>query len=264
VRHGYGIGQQMFTPQDIEIAEPQPKDAPWAGILALFASWEALDNDRFGAFQVTAGCIGPCSQAEDAQKFVHEDLHRGPSPRGWHNQLKQRLLVNLNYDLRWKLVTAREDRYSPGRWAQDLTVGSQFGLGNLATFADAILEWRVGRNLPQGFTSIPDPAGMGVASDPVLPQSAGGRGAWRFYATVIVRGTYMVRHVVAEGGATVDGPPHPGLDLARPSCEAIGALHFGTERISLNVSRYQYFGERVRISHGTSPDWIALALDVRY
>ncbi|HPA52899.1 MAG TPA: DUF2219 family protein, partial [Thermoanaerobaculia bacterium] len=35
VRRGYTLSQQIVTPNDITIAEAQPDDAPWAGVLAL-------------------------------------------------------------------------------------------------------------------------------------------------------------------------------------------------------------------------------------
>ena len=38
VRWAGGFGQTILTPSDIEVAEPQPDDVPWAGILAATAT----------------------------------------------------------------------------------------------------------------------------------------------------------------------------------------------------------------------------------
>lgn len=84
VRRGFALSQQIVTPNDITIAEAQQDDAPWAGVLALSTSWVAFDDLRLGAFQITVACVGPCSGAEKVQRFVHEDLHRGATPRAWH------------------------------------------------------------------------------------------------------------------------------------------------------------------------------------
>jgi len=263
VRRGYTLSQQIVTPNDITIAEAQPDDAPWAGVLALSASWAAFDDMRLCAFQITVACVGPCSGAEKAQKFVHEDLHRGATPRGWDNQLEQQWVANVVYGASWKLLRSRDDG-GGRRWGQDLSAGSQVGLGNLATFADAFVQWRIGRSLPRGFTRLPDPAGMGVAIDPVLPPASRAGDKWRLYATVTGRATYMAHHVIAEGGATEDGPDHPGVEYVRPQLEAIVGLHVECWRLGLSVTGYRYLGEDTDLAHGTSRDWVALALNVRY
>ncbi|HEX5049007.1 MAG TPA: lipid A-modifier LpxR family protein, partial [Gammaproteobacteria bacterium] len=86
VRWSWGITQLMMTPRDLTIAAPQPDDVPWAGMLGGYLSWSAYDNRRLAALQVYVGCIGPCAHAENAQKFVHETLSFGDSPKGWANQ----------------------------------------------------------------------------------------------------------------------------------------------------------------------------------
>ena len=80
-RWAYGISQVIITPEDITIEEPQPDDAPWAGILGATGSWAAYDNRTLAAIQLYLGCMGPCAHAEDVQTFVHDDLGVGEHPR---------------------------------------------------------------------------------------------------------------------------------------------------------------------------------------
>ncbi|HET8698642.1 MAG TPA: lipid A-modifier LpxR family protein, partial [Gammaproteobacteria bacterium] len=103
VRWSWGITQFIITPRDVTIAAPQRDDAPWAGMLGGYASWSAYDDRRLAAFQLYLGCIGPCSQAEDAQTFVHKDLGFGDTPAGWRNQLDDDVLFNVGYEYRRKL-----------------------------------------------------------------------------------------------------------------------------------------------------------------
>src|SRR5262245_65639421 len=94
-RWAWGITQIIITPENISIPDPQLDDAPWAGVLGGYVSWSAYDNLRLGALQVYLGCMGPCSHAEEAQKFVHNSLSFGDSPEGWHNQIDDELLLNV-------------------------------------------------------------------------------------------------------------------------------------------------------------------------
>ena len=82
-RWAFALSQIIITPKDISIAAPQPHDAPWAGMLGVTGTWSSYDNRRLGAIQLYVGCLGPCSQAEHVQKFIHEDLGFGDPPKGW-------------------------------------------------------------------------------------------------------------------------------------------------------------------------------------
>lgn len=82
VRWSWGITQLIVTPRDVTIAAARYGDAPWAGLLGGYGSWAAYDDRRLAAFQAYIGCVGPCSLAENAQKFVHNDLHFGADPKG--------------------------------------------------------------------------------------------------------------------------------------------------------------------------------------
>src|SRR5262245_59758831 len=166
-RWAVGLGQIILTPSDISIAEPQPNDVPWAGILAATVTWAAYDNRRLGAIQLYLGCMGPCSFGEQVQKFVHEDLGLGEPPEGWDNQLVNQVLANVNYEYRYKILRAAEERYLPGRFAFDMSTGVMAGAGNAAILARGDLEIRFGWGLTMGFTKIPDIVPLGLVVDPV-------------------------------------------------------------------------------------------------
>src|SRR5262245_24270664 len=216
VRWAAGLGQIIITPEGVSIAAPQPDDAPWAGILGAAVSWTAYDNQKMGSLQLYGGCMGPCSYAEQVQKFVHEDLGLGEPPKGWDNQLVNQALVNVNYEYRYKVFADAADQYfSPSHFAHDLSVGGQAGVGNLETFLMGEFEYRFGWGLPMGFTKTPDPIGWGIMLDPIYVNPVGPLPSdpklWRTYFTVMGRASAIAYMVVAEGGATVNGGTHPAL-----------------------------------------------------
>jgi hypothetical protein len=265
VRWGVGLTQIMVTPDDITIAEPQPEDAPWAGILGVFGSLSSYDNRRLAAVQLFLGCMGPCSQAEDVQTFVHDDLGRGDTPMGWSNQLDTEFLGNLNLAGRYKFWATPETSYAPKRWATDLAVGGEAGLGNFATFARAQVEWRFGVAMPMGFTHIPDEPGLGIALDPVYAGSDPKvKGHWRGYVSVIVRGTYFSYLAPAEGGETENGGYHPGIDIDKSQPELLIGLHTGRAPVALHVTYYHYLSGTDQIGEETSLDWANISLEIRF
>lgn len=268
VRWAYGVTQMIVTPKDIEEPGPQPNDSPWAGILGFYGSFSASDNRRLVAVQTYLGCMGPCSQADEVQSFVHEDLGISESPAGWDNQLDTEVLGNLHLAGRYKLWAPPAARYATPKWASDFSVGAETAVGNLATFALAQAELRFGWGLPMGFTHIPDPPGVGIALDP-LYVDRGTRGKvmtrWRGYASVVVRATAWDRLAPAEGGRTSNGGYHPGIDasdLERPL--ALLGLHVGRYPVAFHATYYRTIGGRQRFGQSSNTDWVNLSFEIRF
>lgn len=264
-RWALGISQIMVTPNNIRIAEPQPDDAPWAGTLGVYGSLSSYDNRRLAAVQLFVGCMGPCSLAEDLQTFVHDDLGKGAHPAGWSNQLDTKILGNLNLAGRYKLWTPPESSYAPGRWAHDLAVGWEVGVGNFATFARAQLELRFGSAMPMGFTHIPDEPGVGIALDPLY---AGGDPAvsrrWRGYASVVLRSGYFSYFAPAEGGRTENGGYHPGIDIDHSQPELLIGLHAGRSPVAFHLTYYRYLLGSNQIGKESALDWANVSLELRF
>jgi lipid A 3-O-deacylase len=267
-RWAAGIGQIIITPTDITIEEPQPTEAPWAGILTAAMSWTANDNRRMGALQLLAGCMGPCSGAEAVQKFVHEDLGFGEPPAGWDNQLATKALFNANYEYRHKLFVDQAAHYfTPGHFAQDLSAGGQTGLGNLATYVAAELEYRLGWGLPMGFTKTADPAGIGIMYDPVYvdPQMAlpAEVSAWRTYFTLMGRYAYITHLAPADGGPTENGGNHPPLDNYPGQRQLLVGFHLARVPFAFHLTYYRYFAQD-RVGTDGSTDWVNLSFEYRF
>ena len=53
--------------------------------------------------ELDLGVVGPHSYGEKFQKEFHK-LVDDPCPRGWDNQLKDELVLGINYDYKWKLI----------------------------------------------------------------------------------------------------------------------------------------------------------------
>lgn len=148
---GWALGQNMYTPEDIERVTLDPDDRPWAGWLYLgralqVASGCTQDGPQADPDcreqQVTAeldvGVVGPWAQAEWAQSAVHR-LINSPKPLGWDNQLDNEPGVLLFGKKKWRFVL--RDRF----W--DVIPHAGAALGNVLTYASAGGTMRIGWNL---------------------------------------------------------------------------------------------------------------------
>ena len=261
VRRNWRLSQIIVTPTDITIPEPQPEDLPWGGTLGIHTSWLSFDNERLNAFQIYAGCVGPCAHAEEVQTFVHRDLGFAETPQGWDNQLANAPLFNVNYGARRKLLTAPADRHTPGIFANDLSAGGQVALGNLFTLAHTDIEWRLGWGLPEGFTHIPDPAGYGIAMAPGMRKDESG---WAAFVSAMARMSYIAHAALIEGGETANGGYHPGVDYEKTPFEVLIGVHLAKGRFSRHLMYHYFPGGLFDTPDGASVDWINLSLEWRF
>ncbi|MCW5637092.1 MAG: lipid A deacylase LpxR family protein [Rubrivivax sp.] len=97
---GYGIGQAMYTPRDIERSDPQFADRPWGAFLYASLSAHAENpsdsRDEFRATEVKYGIAGRYAMGEPLQKLVHQVVD-SPEPRGWDQQVRTRIGLQLTH-----------------------------------------------------------------------------------------------------------------------------------------------------------------------
>ena len=142
---GFLLGQKMYTPAELRDPNVNVNDQPYAGYVFLEYYEEYFqvggDYTRFG---LQVGCLGPCSRAEQTQKWVH-DKKRGDgetpyNPEGWSHQIGTRrsepgLQANFEYRFFWPYLTYEYFHLSPvlkgniGNIFTDLGVGINTRIG---------------------------------------------------------------------------------------------------------------------------------------
>lgn len=96
------LGQVIVTPADITRAVPDPNDAPYVGALMFRATHVYARGDVADMVSLDLGVIGPASGAAQTQRAVHR-LTGSKPPQGWHTQVPNRLLLNLEAYRGWRL-----------------------------------------------------------------------------------------------------------------------------------------------------------------
>lgn len=214
VRHKFG--QLMYTPVRITVAEPQPFDRPWAGMLYYTREYEFVSPSRESRTTLsgTVGVIGPRSLAEQTQKWIHRTF-TGATPRGWDNQIRGELGLMALVERR-HAVPALSTSNTEG--VQLKTTGSMRGaLGNIMTFVGIGGTIGVGKDLEPAAERVdnistkvfkpPDLVVQSVDDTRQAPVSRTCLLSWlecSAYAAVELR--WMIRNVFLDGTMFRSGP----------------------------------------------------------
>lgn len=168
------IGQNMYTPADISVPDPDPLDRPYAGWLYFGVGFHNKTERWLDIVELNIGVTGSWSMAEETQKFVHKHIRGNIIPQGWDHQIGREVVVNLVGERKVRFWRLGEERGH----AADAFVHFGGSLGTLYTFANAGFTVRTGWNLPSDFGSSPiriagDVNAPAASDDPRLEGGAG-------------------------------------------------------------------------------------------
>ncbi len=195
------FGQSIFTPTKYHQAVPDPTDRPFAGWLYTGGSLlQETHGNMLENFEVLAGVVGPDSLARQAQELVHSlaGFHQPDLDKAWSHQLKNEPGVMITYDRRWKI-------WQSSFFGMQTDVIPEAGLtvGNVMTYADAGVQFRIGQNL-----------GVDYGVPRVRPSLSGTswfdasrlNGPWGWYLFAGVQGRAVARNIFLDGNTFTDSP----------------------------------------------------------
>lgn len=198
--HGYVLGQNMYTPEDILDPNPIPTDRPYAGWLytgmvyqrrgEFFTNCAVMEN-----FEINVGIVGPWSLAGETQRLIHRWRFPEDIPAGWDNQLKNEPGLLLKYARLWRWSpTTKTAKYF------DVLPRAGVEVGNVADFGTVGVTARLGINLPPNFGMqiIDSPASMNGG---LMPSPC-----FSIYAFAGVDGRAVLHDITLDGNSFRNGP----------------------------------------------------------
>lgn len=187
-----GLGQSMYTPENLRSSVRIRGDRPYGGWLYGLLMLDALKDETADHVELYAGVIGRDAHAEEAQTFVHQEITpSAPDPLGWDTQIGDRLGLLVTYERRVKHLELKDSKDQA--WF-DVTPTLGGAIGNVFDFVSAGATVRVGYNLPSRFLRpIPSVAIASVA--PTVPSAPAHWDAY-FFATAEAR--YMFRNIFLD------------------------------------------------------------------
>ena len=205
----FSIGQSIYTPSDITIAEYLPDDHPYGAYLygllrydytsELHAEEAHWDSQVQKSVELQLGVVGPSAGGAELQKWVHEVMD-DKDPKGWHHQLEDE--PGFMTAVTWQKRFARRSR------TFDFIPSFGVAVGNVQSYALAGLTMRLGQNIA-GFPSrAVEPARVTKGE---LRDDHGTCLGLRFFAECYLFAggevRFIARNVFIDGNTWRDGGP---------------------------------------------------------
>lgn len=165
-----------ITPEDTKIVEPIYDDVPYMGSTAITSSLYIWNDRVCHEALITLGVIGPASGADEVQKAIHRLLGI-TVPKGWDNQVGNRLLIQAGYVAGIRQYATRFANDYTFEWFNSLSVNA--GSGFVGAGGGTAL--RIGENVPTNFITINGIVNRSLANQLV---SGADRDAWGWSVNV--------------------------------------------------------------------------------
>jgi hypothetical protein len=106
MKYGLALDHYAFTPLHIVEEEILYGDRPYAGCISVNSFRIATDEKkrRRISTSLVLGLIGPATQWEAVQTFLHKHVIAAPQPKGWEHQIKNDLILNYKVNLEKNLI----------------------------------------------------------------------------------------------------------------------------------------------------------------
>ncbi|PAF48476.1 hypothetical protein BKH46_00770 [Helicobacter sp. 12S02634-8] len=140
----FSLSQDIYTPYSRALT-PSASDHPYSGYMRLNFGIIHRSLSVLESTFLSIGMVGPSALAYETQKLIHY-LTSNPIFYGWKHQLKNELIVNLNYQLVKKFYLW-DLRYL----SSDILPALDVALGNADTHFQIGTRLRIGYNLDSDF-----------------------------------------------------------------------------------------------------------------
>ncbi len=199
---GYMLGQDIYTPVNLQASSLISTDRPYGGwlytgvVLQRRGTVGDLAIPVMEDFEVNLGITGRPSLAEAAQENFHRWFFPKNIPHGWHNQLKTEPGLLLKYQRLWRLtLNDASARYI------DLIPHAGGEVGNIMVFGNLGGALRAGYNLPPDF-------GVQINDSPASATSGMSNRTPPFSAYLFgaVDGRYVAHNLFLDGNTFQGGP----------------------------------------------------------
>jgi hypothetical protein len=106
MKYGLALDHYAFTPVHIAEHAILYGDRPYAGCISINSFRIATDEKkkRQISTSLALGLIGPATQWESVQTFLHKHLIAAPQPQGWDHQIRNDLILNYKVNFEKNLI----------------------------------------------------------------------------------------------------------------------------------------------------------------
>jgi lipid A 3-O-deacylase len=136
------FGQSLFTPKNILISPPDPRDRPYAGWLYVGTSLlQETDRRMLENLEFQLGVVGPAALGKQTQNSFHKLIGQDRAA-GWGTELQNEPGIVISYERKWRLPVLGD-----GITGIDVIPELGASVGNIFTYGDTGALLRIGKNL---------------------------------------------------------------------------------------------------------------------
>jgi lipid A 3-O-deacylase len=239
-------GQSIFTPKNLSLKPPDPRDRPYAGWLyggvsMLQESALPWDNgSMLENFEIDFGMVGPGALGELAQNTFHQFIG-AQQAKGWSDQLQHEFGGMVSYERMWRLPLPIGDN----GFGADIVPEVGATAGNVFTYGDVGAMLRIGKGLRADYGPVrvrPALSGTDYFDDSGLDD---GRG-WYFF--VGTQGRAVGRNIFLDGNTFRTSRSVPKKALVGDAEAGVSVLWSQSLRVDLSVTTRS---EEFRGQHGS-------------
>lgn len=240
----FTLGQNIYTPEDIEIRPNQDDDRPWAAFLYGSVGLATLDDNHIDELELTLGVVGPEALGEQSQKLIHSHITDSPTPRGWRNQLEFEPGVILSAQRRWPAAF----RHTIDDFQFRVEPNINVSLGNIHTYAGSGLSFTFGPYQSR-FQDMPPRVRPAMPGSGYFETPDQG---WSWYLFASADGRVVGRNIFLDGNTFSDSHSVDKKPLVADATAGI-AFTLGSYRLSysLNVRSKEFDGQDNDSSFGS-------------
>ncbi|MCF8106185.1 MAG: lipid A deacylase LpxR family protein [Desulfohalobiaceae bacterium] len=191
---GLILGQQIYTPSNIESKRLLKDDRPYAGFLYGGLALHSKTESRLDTMEIVFGVVGPSALGEQAQNGIHQ-LRSIVEAQGWEHQLRDEPALSLSWQRKWRNWSWEADSLL----GADLLTNSGVALGNVRTGANFGGEFRFGYRIPRDFGSDVIRPGAGVSAPLPSDQARATGGNFGLHAFVGAQLEGVARNIFLDG-----------------------------------------------------------------
>ena len=244
-------GQSLFTPKDLSIRPPNPRDRPYAGW--LYGGISMLQDTPLNQpgqhmlenFEIDFGLVGPGALGKQTQNDFHQFIGVDQA-KGWSDQLQHEFGGMVSYERLWKFPLLGDNSFGVDFVPQ---IGAT--AGNVFTYGSAGAMLRIGRGLQADY----GPARLRPALSGTDYFDANGLdngGGWYFY--IGTQGRAVGRNIFLDGNSFRTSPSVSKKNLVGDVQAGFSVLWSKSLRVDFSVAERseEFQGQR-------SPDTIGTA-----
>jgi hypothetical protein len=188
------IGQNIYTPENTQTEDLIEDERPYAGFSYIGFGFLSRKGRRRDVWEIDIGVVGPWSQAETVQNFVHDFLNVGRA-NGWDNQLENELGLEVICESKWRLWQSPQWH----NFGADIVPHLGGRMGNIAIYANTGLEFRLGWYVPKDFGTCPIRPGCDIGDADTGVADGYEQSKYGIHFFTSIDGRFVIRDLFLDG-----------------------------------------------------------------